>query len=187
MRPLIFAAGLAAFLLNPGLACVSDDENTFQYGDMEMRAAIEGTWAVTMAFDGGQQKSVTIRLQQASAPAHALGGAALPSPARPARSLVRPAAACVDRTLVKSAGACISSTVMPLVGMFVDGDESYRGVSITGTFRVAGLVFAQGDLSLALGAATRLEAVVSNQGQASSATAVDPAGQDTATIVRTGP
>jgi hypothetical protein len=46
MRKLLWAVPIAAFFLNPGLACT--DEPEFQYGAAEMRAAVEGDWSFTI-------------------------------------------------------------------------------------------------------------------------------------------
>lgn len=136
----LLLAGVVVFLLNPTFACVSEPE--FQYGEEEMRDAIEGTWDATLTFQDGSQKTVTFSLQQGTS---ATASAQRSGPAR-ARTFVRPAAACTGRTFVRGAAACSSTTTMPLTGAFVSGDEAYRTVAITGELKIPGLTFDQHSL-----------------------------------------
>ena len=52
MRKLIWIVPLAFFFLNPAIAC-GPAEPQFQYGAVEMRAAVEGDWSFTITPDGG--------------------------------------------------------------------------------------------------------------------------------------
>lgn len=141
MRKLAWLLLPAFFLINPGFACVVEPE--FTYGAAELRATIEGDWAVTITPAGGTPTEYQMTLKQAtSAPASA---------ARvPAGSLVRAAHACNDRTLLASANACSSATIMPLTVTLAQGSPPVTGAP-KGTFRVDSLNFTQGDLLLDVG------------------------------------
>ncbi len=133
----------AVFFLNPSFGC--DGEPEFQYGAEEMRAAIEGTWNLTLSYSDGQQVVLTVAIAQDSG-----------TPSAEATSdghgeLIRPAAACGTRTLVKSASACASSTEMPLAVTFVSGDETFRTAAMRGNLVVHSLIFTQGQLGLEVG------------------------------------
>jgi hypothetical protein len=123
------AIGVAVLVLDPFLPGWA-----FQFGEPEMRAAVEGTWKLTL--DHG--RAATFTLREASAPTqHA------------ARSLVRPAAACGHRTLVRSAEACMDLSEMTLEVKMIAStlpDEEPRGRLL-----VAGLSFNGGELDLSLG------------------------------------
>lgn len=186
MRWLVWLIASEAFFLSPWLACGSDPADAFQYGDVEMRTAVVGTWDLAMALTSGDQTSVTIGLDQATT-AQALSGP-LPTIGHP-RSLVRPAAACGQRTLLKSAAACVSITSMPLVGVFVAGATTYSTTTIYGELTVAGLQFATGQLSISLGDGTRITAPVSSGGKASPGTLWGASGEvlGAVTLSRTAP
>ena len=142
MRKLLWVVPVAAFFLNPGLACT--DEPEFQYGAAEMRAAVEGDWSFTITPDGGDATQVTVHIEQA-ATAPATGGAGS------RRALVRAAHACGTRTLVKGAGACSDSSQMPLAVSYVSGDATFTSATLSGMFTVHGLAFGWGDLDLRIG------------------------------------
>ena len=61
MRNLLWLVPVAAFFLNPSLAC--SDEPAFQYGAAEMRAAVEGDWSLTITPDGGTAMQVTVHVE----------------------------------------------------------------------------------------------------------------------------
>ncbi len=69
----------------------------FQFGEPEMRAAVEGTWTLEVPQTGATPRALTFAIQRAGAPARA--------------SLdpgwIRSAAACGNRTFIKSAEACL--------------------------------------------------------------------------------
>lgn len=132
----------AFFLLNPGVAC-GPMEPEFKYGAKELRATIEGDWAVTITPTGGAPTEYQMTFKQATS-------APTADTHVPARSLVRAAHACDDRTLVASASACISSTIMPLTVTLTQGSPPASGTP-KATFRVDSLIFTQGDLLLDVG------------------------------------
>jgi hypothetical protein len=142
MRKLSLLILAAFFFLNPGVACMPD-EPEWQYGASELRAAIEGDWALTLTPTGGEPQDYVITLKQAkAAPASASRGTGLP--------FVRAAHACNDRTLLASANACESGTVMPLSVTLAQGSPAVNGTP-SASFNVRSLVFTQGDLFLMLG------------------------------------
>jgi hypothetical protein len=138
MRKLSWLLLAAFFFLNPGFAC-GPMEPEFQYGATEMRAAIEGNWAVTVTPTGGAAQDYVVTLKQAkAAPTSASRGSTV--------AFVRSAHACGDRTLLASANACASKTVMPLTATLASG-----GASPSASYEVWSLIFTQGDLFLTLG------------------------------------
>jgi hypothetical protein len=145
--PLIARTGLlvlavATFLLNPA-ACAPGPEDDYQFGDAEMRAAIEGMWRVTIGQSTGAARTFTFRLAQAQG---------TPSASLPHRNgLIRPAMACGSRTLVRGAAACVNLTEMPLTGMIVEGDEAIRTLDVKGTMSVAGLSFTEANFTVMFG------------------------------------
>jgi len=143
MRKLLWVVPLAAFFLNPGLACT--DEPEFQYGAAEMRAAVEGDWSFTITPDGGGATQVTVHIEQA---ATAPGAAAARAPGG---ALVRTAHTYNTRTLVKGAGACSDSSQMPLAVSYISGNATFATATLSGMFWVHGLAFAWGDLQLTIG------------------------------------
>jgi len=143
MRNLLWIVPIAFFFVNPSVGCGSD-EPPFQFGAAEMRAAVEGDWSFTITPSGEAPLQVTVHVDQAAA-VDGLRARA------PGRALVRAASACGGRTLVKSAGACIDASEMPLTINYVSGDSVFSGATMSGTFRVYGLLFASGDLELMIG------------------------------------
>ena len=150
---LLAALGFFVFVLNPA-AC----GDGFQYGEDELRAAIEGTWRVAIQPPTGDPSTFTIRIEQATSPVQASAGGG---------TLVRAASACTSRTFIRGAGACLSKSDMPLQGQVVEGADNLKAASVKGSLQVHSLVFTQGDLSLAVGPHS-IHAVVSNAGEASS-------------------
>jgi hypothetical protein len=98
---------------------------SFDYGDAELRAAVEGTWQL----EGPRPLTLTIR--QAKAATHSSAE----------RGLVKSAAACGHRTLVRSAEACMDLSEMPLEVATSAGPAS-------GTFTVVSTEFSSGQLTL---------------------------------------
>jgi hypothetical protein len=142
MKSLAWIAALAFFLMNPGFAC-GPGEPQYQYGAAELRAAIEGDWALTITPTGGAPVQHTLNIKQAT---KAPGASA--STGR--GGLVRAAYACGNRTLVASADACIDSTSMPLVVTVSSGTPPVTATT-TGTFNVMSLVFTRGTLYTSAG------------------------------------
>jgi hypothetical protein len=139
---LLWIVPVASFFLNPGFACSSDPE--FQYGAVEMRAAVEGDWTFDITPAGGTANQLTVHVVQAPSFPNATAKA-------PERSFVRAAYACGGRTLVASAGACTDYSQMPLTVTFVSGDASWSTARMTGGFIVDGLVFSRGRLEMSIG------------------------------------
>lgn len=102
-----------ALLVNPQLACSSNDEGEFSYDEGDMKAAILGEWAGVADLDG-ESVHFTLTLEQASS---ALSTKA-PS--------VRPQ--CASRSFVKPAGACVTMSQMPLAGAITSSSPSLDGV-----------------------------------------------------------
>lgn len=143
MRHLTWLIPVGLFFLNPGFAC-GTSEPAFQYGAPELRAAVEGDWALTITPQGGAPTQMTVHVVQGSG---ASASVAPPSPG----GLVRTAYACGTRTLVRSAAACIDVSQMPLAVSYVAGDPALASAPMSGTFNVYGLLFTSGDLELMIG------------------------------------
>jgi hypothetical protein len=75
------------------------------FGAAELRAAVEGTWRLTVRTADGLELTMPFIIAQGSAVAGTHAST---------RALVQPAAACGTRTLVRPAGACADETHMPL-------------------------------------------------------------------------
>lgn len=161
-RPWAFLAGAGAFLLNPTFACGSAEPD-YQYGEAELRAAVEGDWALTVTHGPGAALELSVRLQQ-----RAEHTASARAPSAPAPSLLRSAHACGTRTLLAPAHACIDSTEMPLAVSLLAGGAGLESAALSGNFRVDSLVFDVGTLHLTLGE-LRVTAQLDAQGNVSSA------------------
>jgi hypothetical protein len=124
--------GLAVLVLSPMIDLVPRPN----FGADELRAAVEGTWRLTVRDENGAEGTVTFRLAQ---------GSEVEGEHASAHTLIRPAAACGRRTLVRSAGACKDITRMPLeVTLIADGGE--RRQAGAGEITVVGTTFAEADL-----------------------------------------
>ena len=183
MRIVLWSLGAAAFLLNPAFACGGDSNDTYQYGAIEMRAAVEGTWSFSIAFDDGQQGTLTVKVAQADAVASAVSRETREASPSRRTGIVRSAEACGSRTLVKTAAACVSTTQMPLTVTFVAGDEIYRTATLVGSFNVLGTLFQQGEVVIAIGGSTYLGGTISPTGQFTAGTLSMPAATVTATRI----
>lgn len=154
MRRLALLPALVAFILNPS-ACSQASDPEFQYGAEELRAAVEGTWDLTLTADSGATAALALTFKQGAAAGHARNDQ-FRGPV-----LLREAHACGTRTLIKSAAACVDATDMPLDVAFESGDTALDGAtlwdeargasSLAGNFRVYSLIFTQGELDLTLG------------------------------------
>ncbi len=135
MRTLVICVlGLAALVLNPFAACIGP---SFDFGATEMRAAIEGTWKVTIAKnDVAPARELTIALEQGkeAKQTHAM------------RSVVPIAAACGSRSLVKNAEACMDVTHMPLAITVLAGADAKAPAR--GELWVGGTSFNRGELEV---------------------------------------
>jgi hypothetical protein len=133
-RLLVITIGVAALVLNPFFGCGQDAPN-FRYGPDEMRAAVEGTWKLTVpATTATPGYDLLLSISQAAQPVE--------NHAR-AQGLVPEATACGTRTLVKSAAACGDMSTMPLDVVLTAGTGD-----ATGRFSVYSLEFEHGVLEL---------------------------------------
>ena len=173
-RTALLLLGTAAFLLNPA-ACASDAEQAdYQYGDAEMRMAVEGIWKLTVGHPTGGANVFTFRLAQAyGTPSASRGG------------LVRQAMACGSRTLVRTASACVDVTTMPLTGQVIEGDEQAKTSIVKGELMVAGLTFTQAQLTVEIGS-RKLFGQLSSDGKVTSLGG-DLLDGGTATLMRIDP
>jgi hypothetical protein len=177
MKTLASVLGLAAFLLNPNLACSGlGEEDKFQYGAAEMKAAVEGVWEAKVAY-AGESAEFRFQVAQATSVQTAAHGAKRLSPRE---GWVQSAHACSDRSLIASAAACESSSSMPLTASYVSGDTKLGSMTLwateaelkptTGVFSVFSLVMASGYLSVHL-AEVALSATVAPDGGVTQASA----------------
>jgi hypothetical protein len=145
MKRLAIAAAALFFFVNPGFGC-SDQDAEYQYGEAEMKAAVEGTWVLTLGEAAGpSNETITVRVVQGRVAQASRNQA----PGR--RGFIRTASACGTRTFVASANACIDSSDMPLDVTWVDGPDSYKSAALSGSFAVLSLVFTRGQFGLSFG------------------------------------
>lgn len=163
-RTVITVVALAVLVLNPVFGLLSG----YDFGAPEMRAAVEGTWQLTIASPSAPPRTITFTLAQ---------GAESPD-VHATRSLVRPAAACGHRSLVKAASACIDSTNMSLdVTMIADGQRQAQPQP--GRFMVDGMRFRSGYLRVVVDGVS-LEATLTPAGEVVSASSYVPGERDAA-------
>jgi len=169
-RTVITAVALAVLVLNPVFGLLSG----YDFGAPELRAAVEGTWQLTIASPGAPPRTVTFTLAQ--------GAEAPDVHATRTLSLVRPAAACGRRSLVKAASACRDSTELSLdVTMIADGKPQPRPGR--GMFVVTGTRFHTGEL-LALVGGVSLRATLTPAGEVVSTSSDVPGEGTTSTLIR---
>jgi hypothetical protein len=126
---------------------------SFDFGTEEMRAAVEGTWQLTVERTDGTSRELTFTLRQAA-----------DEDRTAARGLVGTAAACGKRSLVRTAGACLDRTVMPLELRLVRGDAGDAS-ALTASLQVWGPTFSRGALILMRGKASWEEAEIFPDGR----------------------
>ena len=113
---LLLPAFGVALVINPYLACSSEDENDFTYSEADMKEALLGTWQGTAELDG-ETVPFSLVLEQASAKSSTQSIAA---------PKVQPQ--CGSRSFVKPAGACVSLSTMPVVGALTSENPTLNGV-----------------------------------------------------------
>lgn len=181
MQRLALSLALLAFFLNPGIACVSSEEPDFKYGEAEMKAAVEGTWVLTLRASDGTLSETTLQIAQSGA-AQAMMS---PSGSGSQRTgVIRSAAACGSRTFVKSAGACMDTSVMPLEVALVGSSPGFENALLTGKLYVDGLTFTHGRLSLELADAL-VGLTIAPDGTTSAPYGTGPDGSTVVSLVRT--
>jgi hypothetical protein len=169
---------LAVLVLNPWFGVTG-----YSYGASEMRAAIEGTWRLTITSDDAAPIERTFTLAQAASDPSEVVPAETPSAPHASRGWIRRAAACGTRSLVRSASACMDITRMPLDVKIAGGDEVVHA-----EFVVGGTTFNRGGLVLEI-ADYWLDAGIAPDGEVAHADVADRehhARKLTATLVRIG-
>lgn len=109
----------------------------WRYGEDEMRAAVEGTWELTIAEPDGTTKTWKLGIRQRGTAARAERD-----------GWIRSAAACGDRTFVRSAHACITASSMPIEIAVLERPDT---PPVSGEFYVNGTTFKRGHLTMHLG------------------------------------
>jgi SH3-like domain-containing protein len=136
LRKLVVAAvAVAVFLITPYV--LYQRVTAFDFGEAEMRRAVEGTWTVELTTAEGARRSLTLEIEQAR------------SAARVEREhgWIRSAAACGSRTFIRSADACMDKSEMELK-LTATGDD--RPASLRGRLIVVTKSFQRGQLELEL-------------------------------------
>lgn len=128
MRSISYLLFAAALLFNPMAGC--ERIAGYDYGAKEMKAAVAGTWTVKTKTG----REVTFEVDTGEAKRHS------------SRGWIRSASACSHRSMLSTAEACIDSTEMKLKVIVASGDTP-----IEATFRVHGMHFTRGELSLTVG------------------------------------
>ncbi len=131
--------GLVAFLVNPGFGC--GPLGDFEYGEAELRAAVEGSWEAKIPDEGGE-RTVAFTLAPAPPPAGA-GAASASGPA-----VIRPAAACDSRDFYRSAAACIETATLHLAGRVGAADGALADTAVSGFFMSSGKTYDGGSLTV---------------------------------------
>ena len=175
MRKLALAAVAAAvFLITPYFLF---EAFSCQFGEAEMRKAVEGTWAVEIAPREGAPRSILLEIEQArkakasaGAPGAPAGNDARAGQGR-GRGLIRSAEACGHRSFVRSAEACLDSSELALT-LTARGPD--RPAQLSGTFLVVGKTFEQGGLTFQLDGIL-VEARISSAGEVLAVSAADGA------------
>jgi hypothetical protein len=181
MHRIAFSLAVLAFLLNPGIACSPSDEDAqFEYGEAEMRAAVEGTWELGLLAGDGTRSTLSLRIVEAT---EKKDGSALLRPDK-LRGLIRSAAACGSQSFVKPAGACISESTMPIEVAYLSGDQRFQNVAMSGLFIIPSEKLIPGRLELQLGD-MRANATVTPQGIASDPFTSAPDGTTLVSLTRT--
>jgi hypothetical protein len=181
MHRLALSLALLTFFLNPGVACTSSEEPTFTFGEAEMRAAVEGTWLLTLRSSDGSFSDTTLQIAESSK-AQAFRTT---TPSGHYRTgVIRSASACGSRTFVKSAGACTDLSDMPLDVTFVSGNPRFQNALLSGRFLVGDLTFVRGMMNLGLGDVS-LGATVAPDGTASPLGGASSDGSTVVSLMRT--
>lgn len=152
-RVAAWAVAAAVLVGNPLFGLGAEEPH---FGAKELRAAVEGTWRLTVRMADGAEQGIAFTIAQ--------GGAVAGTHASN-RALVQPAAACGTRTLVKPAGACADETYMPLeVTLLVPWAQRRQE---PGELMVEGTRFQNGYLSVSL-ASVRVSATILPNGRVQS-------------------
>jgi hypothetical protein len=145
----VVVVGVAVFLVTPYF--VYDRLLTFQFGEAEMRAAVEGTWIVELMPKARPARSITLTIEQSGASAHSSRE----------RRWVRAASACGHRSFIRNAEACLDSSDMELKLIAVGGDASSK---LSGKLSVSGTRFDRGRLELQIDD-SHVSATISSTGE----------------------
>jgi hypothetical protein len=128
MRSISYLLFVAVLLLHPMAGC--ERIAGYDYGAKEMKAAVAGTWTVKTKTG----REVTFKVDVGEAERHS------------SRGWIQSASACSHRSMVSTAEACIDSTDMKLMVIVASGDTP-----VEATFRVHGMRFTRGQLSVTIG------------------------------------
>jgi hypothetical protein len=163
---LVAAVGFLALIVSPFYGCSrvggGGDRRELRFSDVEMRAAVEGTWEIRLLENGAPKGTITIQVAQA-------GGARRTSDRG---GWIQEAAACSHHTFVKSAEACLDSATMPLEIEVIAGATTAERP--TGTFEVEGTEFLDGTLAVEIGD-LHLRALVTADGKVTGTVLVEGA------------
>jgi hypothetical protein len=156
LRKLVVGVVAAAvFLITPYF--LYDRLFGYQFGESQMRSAIEGTWTLEVTQAGATTRSLSFTIEQASAPTHSSREG----------TWLRSAAACGRRSFIRNAEACMDTSEMQLKLVAVGGGKLGSGL-----LRVDGKSFRRGYLDLDLSDLS-VHAVVSSAGEVTEASAND--------------
>jgi hypothetical protein len=165
LRVLVLAVvGLAALVLSPVFGVLGGPS----FGAEALRAAVEGTWRLTVRGEGGAAQTVTFRLAQGPEQGSGVEGGHAS-----AHALIRPA------------GACMDETRMPLEVTRI-ADRGERRQAEAGELLVFGETFDRADLEVRV-ADLRVSARVTPAGEVQSVSSLGDAGRELpSTLVRIG-
>ena len=138
--------GLTALVVNPFFAC--DPEPSFDYGELEMRAAVEGTWKLTIPDANAPAHVIALTVHEASGlQQHAERD-----------GVFHLASACGTRSFIRNAGACMDVSEMKLE-VTADAVEVKHA-----KFMVLSTTFERGLLELTLPSGTTVSGRISPTG-----------------------
>jgi hypothetical protein len=125
-----------AFVVNPLFACHVVHLDDYEFGEKEMRTAVEGNYELVMKPARGPRQTMTFQLRQKGA-----------ANRHSSTSWITTAAACDHRTFVASAEACLDTSEMELEFLAVHGDLAPKNAG----FQVIGIHFDRGTLHFDVG------------------------------------
>ncbi len=137
MRKAILPLAMVLSVFDPMVACEDDGDRPFEYGEAEMRAAIEGTWMLVVQKPGHAAEHYTLVIREAgdTKQEHA------------ERTVIRSASACTTRDFIRQAGACYDASLMRIAIEVVSGPARDGG----GHFEAPGTTFVGGTLDVTIG------------------------------------
>jgi len=132
------AFGLVALMMNFMPSC--SDEESFQFGEEELRAAVEGTWTGEISTDGGTPSMIELEIVESTIQ-------------QSKQSL------CESRSFFRPAEACVSVTTMSVKVVVSSDNDKLNSREFSGYFEVTGTEFQNGGFQLGIPEKVTFEAM----------------------------